>query len=171
MFYERVLFIVLMYLSLFSYLCTIIDFQFCNMQNEVILMSCLMKLRHSQQVTFMLQVFEYWNVFNCRSTSSEQITAFNKSVQFLNKYGFINEGPCVIETANLLLYIPVKSKDKVFVKQEDVKVIYWNVQIISCLNYLTHLQMMFKYDVKVIFIILNYVTNIKNLKKKTNQSV
>lgn len=55
-------------------------------------------------------------------TSSEQITASNKSVQFLNTYDFINEGPCVIETANLILYIPVKSKDKVFVKQEDIKV-------------------------------------------------
>lgn len=54
-----------------------------------------------------------------RSTSSEQITASNKSIQFSNTYGFINEGPCGIETANLLLYIPVRSKDKVFLKQED----------------------------------------------------
>lgn len=56
------------------------------------------------------------------STSSEQITASNKSIQFSNTYGFINEGPCGIETANLLLYIPVRSKDKVFLKQEDLKV-------------------------------------------------
>lgn len=55
-------------------------------------------------------------------TSSEQITASNKSVQFFNTYGFINEGPCVIETANLLFYIPVKSKDTVFIKQENVQV-------------------------------------------------
>lgn len=48
------------------------------------------------------------------TTSSEQITASNKSIQFSNTYGFINEGPCGIETANLLLYIPVRSKDKVF---------------------------------------------------------
>lgn len=56
------------------------------------------------------------------TTSSEQITASNKSIQFSNTYGFINEGPCGIETANLLLYIPVRSKDKVFLKQEDLKV-------------------------------------------------
>uniref|UniRef100_K1PIV5 Estrogen sulfotransferase n=1 Tax=Magallana gigas TaxID=29159 RepID=K1PIV5_MAGGI len=56
------------------------------------------------------------------STSSEQITASNKSIQFSNTYGFINEGPCGIETANLILYIPVRSKDKVFLKQEDLKV-------------------------------------------------
>ncbi|XP_061167244.1 integrin alpha-4-like [Saccostrea echinata] len=62
------------------------------------------------------------------STSDEQITATESSIQFSNTYRLFNEGPCVIEKVDIQFFIPVSTKDKIFIKKGDVKVQNKNIK-------------------------------------------
>lgn len=105
-------------------------FQFCNLKNQIISF-CHVLERHlnSQQFT---KIYFVDNFFNTCMLYIVDLRPANKSLlpaRVSSSWILINEGPRVIEIANLLLYILLQSQDKVFVKQEDVKVINWNVHI------------------------------------------
>ncbi|XP_061167180.1 integrin alpha-9-like [Saccostrea echinata] len=56
------------------------------------------------------------------SALEEEITPVNNDIQFSNTYRLLNEGPCVIEKVDLQFFIPVRTKDKIFIKEGDVRV-------------------------------------------------